>query len=329
VRETPAGGVIEAVLQPFDVLNLETGGYLADFTGSLVEADQAVVVFSGNEASDAPWVAKLADRRCCADHLEEQVDPIRTAGYRFVVPHNPNTSYALAAAGGGIAPVPGPEFTRIVAVSAEGPTVVRTTLPAPDDVFTLPGRGRFRQVTSSHPAEARASGDFLISTDRPVIVATVQSSQQGAGIPLGQPGGDPSLIIVPPLEQYRSSFVFLTPDKYAFDFIAIVAPVGASVLLDASPLGAFECERSPADGLLDEDRGGTALEHEVHRCQLSFPIVDPHGPAYENISPGRQNDGVHSVQSDRPVMVIAYGFDNRVSYGYAAGTELEAVSPPK
>jgi len=41
---------------PYDVLNLETGGFGADadFTGTRVDADKPVAVFSGSEASDVP-----------------------------------------------------------------------------------------------------------------------------------------------------------------------------------------------------------------------------------------------------------------------------------
>ena len=49
-----------ATLQPFEVLNLETGDFNADFTGSLVSADQPVAVFPGSEASDAPTYTTLA-----------------------------------------------------------------------------------------------------------------------------------------------------------------------------------------------------------------------------------------------------------------------------
>jgi hypothetical protein len=161
------------------------------------------------------------------------------------------------------------------------------------------------------------------------MVATIQASQQAAGVELGLPGGDPSLIIIPPIEQYRSRFVFLTPDKYAFDFIALIAPSDATVLFDGASLDALQCESSPADGLTAEQRGAPTPRYIVHRCQLSYPVVDPTGPPYENVAPGSQNDGVHRVEADLPVMVIAYGFDNRVSYGYAAGTELETVKPPQ
>ena len=96
---TLPGGVIEATLEPFDVLNLETAGINADFTSSLIDADQPVVVFSGSEASDAPVFQTLAKRYCCADHLEQQLDPIRTAGKNFVLAHSPSRTQALKNAG--------------------------------------------------------------------------------------------------------------------------------------------------------------------------------------------------------------------------------------
>ena len=71
---TPKGGTIEVTLQPFEVLNLETGDFNADFTGTIVTADKPVVAFPGSEASDAPFFSTLAERQCCADHLEEQAD---------------------------------------------------------------------------------------------------------------------------------------------------------------------------------------------------------------------------------------------------------------
>jgi hypothetical protein len=42
-----------------------------------------------------------------------------------------------------------------------------------------------------------------------------------------------------------------------------------------------------------------------------------------------QNDGVHRVVSEAPIGVLAYGWDAFVSYGYAAGTQLQAINVPK
>ena len=312
------GDVLERTLEPFEVLNLETSTFGGDFTGSLIEADQPVVVFSGGEASDAPYFEKLADRACCADHLEEQLDPIRTAGTRFIAAHGPNRSRAVAAAGRDIAVVEEPEFYRVVAVSDEGPTRITTTLPEPDDVLDLPGRGAHLDL--------RSERDFLLSSDRPVILASIQASQDACGVARPLPGGDPSLVVVPPVEQYRRDYVFLTPDKYAFDFIVVTVPSGADVLLDGRSLDEYECLRAPADGLTDEERGGSDAVAVVMRCQLSFPLIDPDLPPEQAVSQGSQNDGVHRIQSNDNVGVLVYGFDERVSYGYAAGTQLEAIA---
>lgn len=313
VVETPAGGVIEATLDPFDVLNLETSDFNGDFTGSVIEASGPLAVFTGSEASDAPTFSTIAKRFCCADHLEEQLDPIRTAGVHFVAPHGPSRTRAVAAAGAELAVVPEPDYFRVVAAS-DSPTVVTTTLPAPDDTFTLEGRGKFRQI--------EAYRDFQLDASAPVALGHVSPSQEAAGIRRGLPGGDPSLLIVPPIEQWRSDYVFLTPDKYAFDFVTLIAPTGTSVLLDGAPIGEAGCEVAPADGLSEQERKGEAA-FTVYRCQLSFPRIDPTLKAPNNVLLGEQNDGVHRVSATRPVAVLVSGFDSFVSYSYAGGTQLE------
>src|SRR2546430_17428551 len=58
------GANADFVLQPFEVLNLETGDFNGDFTGTTVSADNAVAVFPRSEASDAPFYTTLADRSC-------------------------------------------------------------------------------------------------------------------------------------------------------------------------------------------------------------------------------------------------------------------------
>ena len=317
VADTPAGGVIDVTLGAFDVLNLETGGFRADFTGSTIVADQPLVVFSGSEASDAPWFTKLSDRFCCADHLEEQLDPVRTAGTSFVLAHTPSRTRAVVAAGAAVTVVDEPEYFRVVAVR-DGTTHVTTTLPAPDDAFDLTALGAYRELRTLRDATLQASAA--------VIVGDVQASQEAAGIRRGLPGGDPSLVIVPPTQQYRSSYVFLTPDKYAFDFVLVVAPPDAHVLLDLAPLDATRCEVAPADGLTAAERGSATPPFVVYRCQLSFPVIDPAKTAPDNLTPGAQNDGVHRLASDRDVGVLVFGFDSFVSYGYAGGTKLEEIN---
>ena len=319
VPATEPGEVVELSLNAFDVLNLETNTFGGDFTGSVIEADQPVVVFSGGEASDAPFFDTLASRRCCADHLEEQLDPLRTAGRQFVAARTSSRSRAVAAAGAKIGVLDEPEFYRVVAVS-EGTTEVTTTLSGDDQRFTLTGRGDFVDI--------RTTRDFMVETSEPVVFGHVTASQAAAGVPRGLPGGDPSFLVVPPLEQFRRQYVFLTPDKYAFDFIRVIAPPGTAIVLDGQPIaGNPGCSTAPADGLTEDERGSPTAPWVVHRCQLSFPKIDPDAPSGSNLSPGAQNDGVHRLEADQRVGVLVDGFDSFVSYGYAAGTELREITP--
>lgn len=311
------GQPADVVLQPFEVLNLETGDFNADFTGSKVSADQPISVFPGSEASDAPFFATIADRFCCADHLEDQLMPLRAVGKSYSLARMPNRTRAVLAAGGNVGTVEETEYFRVVATAA-GKTHVTTTLPPPNDAFDLDGPGANRTLG--------ARQDFLLNGNQPIIVVDVQSSQDAGGVPRGLPGGDPSITFVAPVEQWRSDYVMLTPDKYNFDFLVISARFGTHAFLDGMPLESGPCEVAPGDGLTAKERGRPNPAFVAYRCQLSFPIIDPTKTAPDNVKPGAQNDGVHRIQADLPVGIVAYGFDSYVSYAYAGGTELKEIN---
>jgi hypothetical protein len=320
VPAVPAGGTLTWTLAPFEVLNLESGAFGADFTGSTVTASHPVVVFSGSQAADAPHWTALASRYCCADHLESQLDPVRTAGRRYVVARSPNRSRAVAAAGASsVGAFDEPEYVRIVA-AVDGVTTVQTTLDPPNDRFTLSGVGDFREIEFHR--------DFAIASDGALHLGQLQSSQDASGVPRGLPGGDPSLMVLPSVEQYRSDYVFLTPDKYIFDFFTVVAPAGTTLLFDGAPLPSDACEKASAKPASDPTTGAPVSgAWDVYRCQLSFPTIDLTQPSGMQVGPGRQNDGVHHLQASFPVLLTVYGFDNYVSYAYAGGTNLTELTP--
>lgn len=312
----PVGGSGTALIQPFDVLNLETGDFDADFTGSTITADQPIVVFPGSEASDAPEYQNLADRYCCADHLEHQTPPLRTVGKSYVLAKMPNRTSAVIAAGADIGEIQEIEYYRVVA-AATGTTHVTTTLPSPWNAFDLNGQGDFQTIPSQN--------DFVLDASQPAMVLQVQSGQQGGGVPDGYPGGDPSTMFPAPKEQWRTDYVMLTPNKYVFDYLVIVAPSNASVYVDALKLDTTNSDVTPSDGLNASERGSPTPPYWTYRYQLSYPVIDPNATPPNNILPGKQNDGVHRIQSDAPVGVMAYGFDSYVSYAYAGGTQLTVL----
>lgn len=221
-----AGAEADVILQPFEVLNLETGDFGADFTGSLVTASAPIAVFTGSEASHAPYFTSLRTRSCCADHLEAQLPPRGGAGLHYVVSQLPNRTRALADAGVEIASFPEPTLHRIVSASAAR-TTVKTTLGAPWDIFVLPAEGA--SVTLS------ATEDFELLADAPVLVASVAVGHEAAGVASGLQGGDPAFALLPPVERWRADTTLVTPNTYAFDFLVITAPAAATVTLDGAP----------------------------------------------------------------------------------------------
>lgn len=330
VPESGPGAKFSVDIGPFDVINLETQGFNADFTGTFVSANHPISVFVGSEASDVPMFGTYAKRQCCADHLEEQLLPDSSAGNDYLVGRMPPRAKALNAASADGTPLYGlagmepdePEWIRVVATS--GRTRVRTTLAPPDDDFILQER---------NDRTLRADRDVLIRSDSPVQVLQALGSQGVTGIPRQYPGGDPSIIAVPPIRQYRRDYIFLTPDKYIFDFVNIMAPREARIRFDGGDLPAA-CKTSSVPGFGAAAMGGATssptgmqspaeIEWVVHRCQLAFPqIMAGQIPV---ILPGKQEDGVHTIVSDREVAIIVYGFDRFVSYAYVGGLDFDLL----
>jgi hypothetical protein len=313
-----AGDLLTFNVGPYDVINLETDGFNADFTSTLVQANKNVMVFSGGEASDVPFFDSWLQRDCCADHLEEQLFPISSFGNQFVAVKTPLRTKYVEMGGWDVAVVPDePEYWRILAYTED--TNVNTNLPPPNDHFYL---GTGQHVTF------KTERDFVVSASKPVSFAQLPGSQQTTGIPPvtggGQrpPGGDPSLIMVPPIQQWREKYVFLVPNKYAFDFLLMAVPTDTRVLYDGVLLETANprCEYEPIGVLSD---GTDDVEYQAIRCPLSDPFVDdPNNPAL-------QDDGRHVIESDNGerIGLIVWGWDSYVSYGYPAGTNLDLINP--
>jgi len=311
-----AGQTYNFTLQPYQVLNIKSDQDQGDLTGTIVTADKPIGVFSGHEAA-------ISGSVCCADHLEQQMFPVRTWG----------TTYVAAKSR---ARFQESDYWRIVA--AEADTVV-TFNPAVSGPRTL-GRGQHIEIVTDQ--------DFVITATKPVMVGQIlasssevvnppayrnctadfscatqyQCSLVGDGIfddthlclppSCAGPGaacmqghvctcfsslncsctavGDPTLILIPPVGQFRDDYVFLTPDKYAENYISVVAPQGATVTLDGQPVSAS-----------------------------SFSTIMASSWRVARIPVGH---GVHSITASEPVGVTVYGYDRDVSYGYPAGLNL-------
>jgi hypothetical protein len=316
IVEADSGEVLQLTLNRFEVINLETDDFNADFTGTTVESfDEAkpVAVFTGTEASDVPRFDSFLERQCCADHVEQQLFPEVALGTRFVAVKTPLRSKYVEQAGWDVSLVPDePEWWRIVATAED--TSVGTYLPPPNDAF-------FLQRGDSVIFESER--DFVMSASRPISFGQFPGSQLTTGIPStlpgGErpPGGDPSFILVPPVQQWRTSYLFLVPNKYAFDFLLLAVPVGETLIYDGLPLETvLDCEYEPIGMLMDGDQ---TTEYQAIRCPLSMPTPN---------DPGLQDDGVHQLESSGggAFGLVVWGWDSFVSYGYPGGTNVALIN---
>ncbi len=314
---TQAGGEVPALepgesytttLSRFEVLNIQTNYIGADLTGSRVVADRPVIVYAGSEAANAPSTSRC-DRStnkceydqttdcfctpeegdscspdakcsqfitCCADHLEQQMFPVDTWGTRFVAVRTEPRNLEK-------------DVWRILA-SAGGTEVVLTP-----SVATVP------PLDAGEYFEFESDADFLIEATAPILVGQFLAAQDAPN-PGGDEGdagtGDPAFILAVPERQFRTEYVFLAPNAYAFDFVSIAYRTGTSARLD------------------------NRLIEDISNAKRALIPGTPWTAARVPIS-----DGSHTLRCDADCSVIVHGYDQFVSYGYPGGLNLEDDEP--
>ena len=292
IAATPKGGEITATIGPFDVLNLETDDAtfqddpktMADLSGTIVQASEPVAVFSGVETTAAPggvveiptppgW---MSGDTCCLDHLEEQMFPVESIGSHYVIARSPVRST------GGFRE---PDILRFLGVAEDA--TVTTNLPAPFDSFTLA------------PGEIKttwAQDNVVVTSTKPVMVGQILVSNAYVD---GPAIGDPSLTVFPPVEQYRTEYVFLAPGSWTQSWVVIATPVGSVVTLDGAP----------ATGCITEFAGTVeGVSYESRRCAVKA--------------------GAHQLSGDKPFGIVAYGYGSAGSYAVAGGADVKHVYNP-
>src|SRR5205814_6144079 len=122
------------------------------------------------------------DKTCCCDHLEEQLFPRSSLGQDYVVVRSEARDHKNG----------DPEYFRVLALT-DG-TAVQTSLPAPNNQFTL-HKGEMRQLMTSD--------DFVVQASKAVMIGQFQISQDSSAAG----DGDPSFSLVPPVAQQRKAYI--------------------------------------------------------------------------------------------------------------------------
>jgi hypothetical protein len=312
-------------LEPYQVLNVKSDDMGADLTGTVVTANRPVGVFAGHEGAISAPLMEARDRYlCCVDHLEHQLYPVATWGKTYIAARSQPRGRApdywrVVAAENGTRVTFTPSSAHAPATLDRGewidfPSTADFVIDADKPVMVgqvLASSGEITQTAPGAPCYDESGCDAAYSCElgtapngfQELMCEPPSCTQAGSttGCPDAhicaceagncecEPLGDPTLIMVPPASQYRDSYVFLTPNKYAFDYVNIVAPSDATVRLDDQPVDASRF---------------TAIGGQWKVARVAV------------------QDGVHRINADKPVGVVVYGFDDDVSYGYAGGLNL-------
>ncbi|MBM4319772.1 MAG: hypothetical protein FJ125_07395 [Deltaproteobacteria bacterium] len=315
------GRTVTATLSRYDVLSVASRvpepNFLdptippgqANLSGTRISSDVPVAVFAGNTATIVPTGQGGS---CCADHLEEQLFPISSWGRHFVAPRSM------------VRRVEGedePDYWRITAAQADTQVAYRPRRP----------QGAPQQLVAGQSVEFSSNESFVIEASKPVLVTQFLTSSGQAPLreanPMGmcQPGdagdrqctrdlgamavcwgegmgqcyaiSDPSMILIPPVEQFRDDYLFLSPRDYKLDFVNVMARAGTRVEIDGELIP--ENQASEVGELGGED--WVVYTHEV-------------------------SDGSHCVTADTTFGLVVYGYDKDVSYGYPGGLNLERIN---
>jgi hypothetical protein len=193
----PAGTERTFSLSRGDVLQLVAQSFESDLSGSTIEADAPVAVFSAHLCANLPGTA--------CDHLEEQTFPTSAWGRRYAA-----TSFGDNAS---------VEFVVRILAGRDG-TRVTFDPPSVSGEVVLDDGETFQLTTS---------GQFIIEGSAPILVAELVAGRGGGG-------EDPSLAYAVPVEQYRPQAIFLTAPEFDQSFVNLIGPRGQTPILDGAPV---------------------------------------------------------------------------------------------
>lgn len=241
-----------------------------DVTGFRVVTTKPAAVFSGSNCTS------LGNSTAACDHIEEQVIPEEAMASNYVA--CPTRTRPVGCAGVGCAE----DHFRYVATE---PNTTVTTSPNVGG-GVLVNAGDFVQLTTDLP--------HVVAADKPIYGYQYLVSQDSGSPPAGT--GDPSMLDMPPVDQFQFSYIFLTPTTYAFDFINVVAPVGTTFTMDGAPI-------APACPVVGSVGG-------IDYCCFGRAVAD----------------GVHTISASQRFGLSVTGFDSFASYAYIGGVGLQPIN---
>lgn len=257
--------------QPFTVI-LQAGQCyqvksvnLMDFTGTRISVheNKRIAVFSGNLCANIP-----TRNYCCCDHIMEQMLPVNCWGRHFVIT---NTSMRSN------------DLVRVTSLNDNCQIVKDGLLLA-----TINAKQTYQfEITSNTPS-------VYLETSEPVMVYLYFTGYDYGGV-----NGDPSMVIISPIEQRISGVTFSTFNSGAsqYHYVNIVT---------------------------DTDKvSGMQLDGESITSQFQSVL----GNSYYSFARIQLNHGTHTLSNRNSGFVAhVYGLGEAESYAYSVGSMVKILS---
>lgn len=297
-------GELQVTLDRHEVLNVAAKAQGVDLTGARVSADAPVSVFGNHSCTFIPFSTPACD------HLEQQLLPMETWGESY---------FAVPVKVRGDKEAFTREGTYWKFLAREDDTTIETGLNLDVDdrenVLNVAGEGETHCSEFSASDTEESNGTFTldagescefgtkipfeVSSDEPIMLGGTISSENT--IPDSEDRvGDPGFFIVPPRQQYRDDYSFLTPQTYRSDYVTVVTQRGATeVILD-----------------------GETIDISNHPTFESYPDLG-FARAHLEVDPGPHRIRSGSVNFG----ILTYGFHDYVSYAYTGGLDLAKYNP--
>lgn len=248
------------ILNEGQVFRLRNDDLSADLSGTIINSDKRIAVFGSHHCANIP------NNTLWCDYLIEQLQPTTTWGKEFI-----------------ICPLYGRN---------NGDTYRFTSIENNTDIY-LNGNLLISLNANQFYEVIIDGAGYIASNNRIMITQYANSTDYDSQT------GDPSMILVPPMEQYLKSYTVFSPSNFANNYINIIAPSEATgnITIDGYTIPAADFTN-------------------VWTSSYSFVRL--------SVLPG-----THNIISDYNISVIVYGFDFRESYGYPGGIGLkDFISTP-
>ena len=256
----------------------------SDLSGTKITADKEIAVFAGHQRATMPLDNNAANPS--RDCLIEQLISIHSWGRNAII-----TPFAKPTIGS--MSNQNSDIFRVMA-ARNG-----TTIWVNDNEVAILNQGEF------YEGNLIAA---LVRADKPIMVAQYKRTETLNSTGISALWGDPLMLIVPPVEQYKTDYNVINPqittgrysEKMFLDqFLTIITPdsTAGKVLLDGNFI--------PASQFIS-----------IHNSGFSYATV-------------ATTDGGHSITSTSPISVQIYGYGNAVSYGYLGGMSFKDLEGEK